>query len=70
MPTTYYAIQSSTNKWIKSINKTNNTFSETSFPAQVLEYTVEATAESDANWLANLPGESDRFHVVGSPKPH
>lgn len=69
MPTTYYAISSGTNKWIKTIDKVNHTFTETSFANQVLEYTVEATAQADCDSLADWAG-IDRFHVVGSPKPH
>ena len=69
MPTSYYAISSGTNHWIKTIDKVNNTYAETSFVNQVLEYTSTTAAQADCDWLANLTG-IDKFHVLGSPKPH
>lgn len=68
----FYAIEDGTHtpkRYVESIDKVAGTFTITTTIANVLEYTVQATAQTDATYLSNLVG-SERFHVGASPKPH
>ncbi len=72
MPTLYYAIEDGNHtpkRYVKSIVKTPPTsYVYTTNVNMVQEYTVQATAQADAEFCNIQFGE--RFHVVASPKPH